>query len=177
MICVNSVGNTPQLHVFLFMYLDSQQVFNIINKKRFCYINRCVCMLVLTMLCCSDKSAVLQAHRLTALEKLVKKLTQQPQGIVHMAGAPGGKSPDERLLRRLGSDLAIVKKRLDEIAPPKDPGALMMMREGDHAMLAGKPLQGYRQACFCGSYAMGFRHAVQTVASIRNFMRSSVNEF
>lgn len=87
-----------------------------------------------------------QAHRLTALEKLVKKLIQQPQGTVHVAGAPGGKGSDERLLRRLGSDLAIVKKRLDEIAPPRDPGALMMMREGDHAMLAGKPLQGYRQA-------------------------------
>lgn len=80
------------------------------------------------------------------MEKLVKKLTQQPQGTVHVAGAPGGKGPDERLLRRLGSDLAILKKRLDEIAPPREPGALMMMREGDHAMLAGKPLQGYRQA-------------------------------
>jgi hypothetical protein len=74
----------------------------------------------------------------------VKKLTLQPQGSGHVAGAVAGKGPDERLLRRLGSDLAVVKKRLDEIAPPKDPGALMMMRDGDHAMLAGKPLQGYR---------------------------------
>lgn len=79
----------------------------------------------------------------------MKKLTQQPQGTGHAGGAPGGKSPDERLLRRLGSDLAHVKKRLDEIAPPKDAGALMPMREGDHAMLAGKPLQGYRQAESC----------------------------
>ena len=74
----------------------------------------------------------------------MKKLTLQPQGSGHIAGAVGGKGPDERLLRRLGSDLAVVKKRLDEIAPPKDPGALSMMRDGDHAMLAGKPLQGYR---------------------------------
>lgn len=73
-------------------------------------------------------------------------MTQQPQGTGHAGGAPGSKSPDERLLRRLGSDLAQVKKRLDEIAPPKDAGGLMPMREGDHAMLAGKPLQGYRQA-------------------------------
>ena len=72
----------------------------------------------------------------------MKKLTGlQPQGSGHAAGAGKG---DERLLRRLGSDLALVKKRLDEIAPPKDPGALSAMREGDHAMLAGKPLQGYR---------------------------------
>ena len=76
----------------------------------------------------------------------MKKMTLQPQGTGHAGGAPGGKGPDERLLRRLGSDLALVKKRLDEIAPPKDAGGLMMMREGDHAMLAGKPLQGYRQA-------------------------------
>ena len=90
---------------------------------------------------------------MAALEKLVKKLTQQPQGTVHVAGAVGGKSPDERLLRRLGSDLALVKKRLDEMAPPKDAGALMRMREGDHAMLAGKPLQGYRQAGTLGPRA------------------------
>ena len=76
----------------------------------------------------------------------MKKMTPQPQGTGHAGGAPGGKGPDERLLRRLGSDLALVKKRLDEIAPPKDAGGLTMMREGDHAMLAGKPLQGYRQA-------------------------------
>ncbi|KAL0045027.1 hypothetical protein WJX82_005766 [Trebouxia sp. C0006] len=88
------------------------------------------------------------AQRLTTLERLVKKLTLQPQGSGHIAGAVAGKGPDERLLRRLGSDLAVVKKRLDEIAPPKDPGALSMMRDGDHAMLAGKPLQGYRcMAC------------------------------
>ena len=89
-------------------------------------------------------SCVYQAQRLTALEKLFKKATLQPQGSGHIAGAVAGKGTDERLLRRLGSDLALVKRRLDEIAPPKDPGALMMMREGDHAMLAGKPLQGYR---------------------------------
>ncbi|KAL0040320.1 hypothetical protein WJX77_003396 [Trebouxia sp. C0004] len=88
------------------------------------------------------------AQRLTTLERLVKRLTLQPQGSGHVAGAVAGKGPDERLLRRLGSDLAVVKKRLDEIAPPKDPGALAMMRDGDHAMLAGKPLQGYRcMAC------------------------------
>ncbi len=81
---------------------------------------------------------------MTALEKLVRKLTPQPQGSGHIAGAVAGKGNDERLLRRLGSEVALVKKRLDEIAPPKDPGALLMMREGDHAMLAGKPLQGYR---------------------------------
>ena len=86
----------------------------------------------------------LQAQRLTNLEKLVKKLSLQPQGSGHVTGAVGTKGPDERLLRRLGSDLALVKRRLDEIAPPRDPGTLMMMREGDHAMLAGKPLQGYR---------------------------------
>ena len=43
-----------------------------------------------------------------------------------------------------GSDLALLKKRVDELAPPKEVGALLMMREGDHAMLAAKPLQGYR---------------------------------
>ena len=104
------------------------------------------------------------------MEKLVKKLTQQPQGTVHAAGASGGKSPDERLLRRLGSDLAIVKKRLDEIAPPKDPGALMMMREGDHAMLAGKPLQGYRQAGICKKhfyYAFLFSNPMQSVYDVK----------
>ncbi|DBA79440.1 TPA: hypothetical protein ACH3X2_007714 [Trebouxia sp. C0005] len=88
------------------------------------------------------------AQRLTTLERLVKKLTLQPQGSGHIAGAVAGKGPDERLLRRLGSDLAVVKKRLDEIAPLKASGALLMMRDGDHAMLAGKPLQGYRcMAC------------------------------
>ena len=85
----------------------------------------------------------------------MKKLTLQPQGSGHIAGAVGGKGPDERLLRRLGSDLAVVKKRLDEIAPPKDPGALSMMRDGDHAMLAGKPLQGYRY-----SKSLGHGHVI-----------------
>ena len=84
-----------------------------------------------------------QVQRLAALEKLVKKLNLQPQGSGHVAGAVAGKGPDDRLLRRLGSDLALVKKRLDELAP-RDPGALLMMREGDHAMLASKPIQGYR---------------------------------
>lgn len=92
----------------------------------------------------ANSLCILQAQRLTNLEKLVKKLSQQPQGPGHVAGASGVKGPDERLLRRLGSDLALVKRRLDEIAPPRDPGALLAMREGDHAMLAGKPLQGYR---------------------------------
>lgn len=45
-----------------------------------------------------------------------------------------------------GSDLALLKKRVDELAPPKEAGALLMMREGDHAMLAAKPLQGYRSS-------------------------------
>ena len=83
---------------------------------------------------------------MAALEKVVKKLNLQPQGSGHIAGAVAGKGPDERLLRRLGSELALVKRKLDELAP-KDSGGLLMMREGDHAMLAGKPLQGYRYTC------------------------------
>jgi len=38
----------------------------------------------------------------------VKKLSLQPQGSGHVAGAVAGKGPDERLLRRPGSDLAVV---------------------------------------------------------------------
>ena len=68
-----------------------------------------LCMFVQTLskaittflgLCCS------QVQRLAALERLVKKLTQQAAGgpAHNSQGTPGGikDRPDERLLRRLG---------------------------------------------------------------------------
>lgn len=61
----------------------------------------------------SPLHCVFQAQRLAALERLVRKLTQQLAGGTpnNPQGTPGGAKdrPDERLLRRLG-ELLLVKQ-------------------------------------------------------------------